>query len=138
MALSSVINKIFRRLRKQTNLEHFDVFRSESVPCLSESRHGLVSESAHDRKHRVEVLRVLAVSRYLDVVLHQLDALEDGGLAHDLAHHPKHLLVDQTREALQVGVGGLRVQVEQLVDVLCGFNALEELEVAKCELCCNF
>ena len=94
-------------------------------------------ESTHDREHGVEVLRLLAVPRHLDVVLHELDALEDGRLAHDLAHDPEHLLVDQTREALQVGVGGLRVEVKQLVNVLCGFNALKQLEVAQSELCCN-
>ena len=110
------------------------MFRAESLPRLFEARDGLVTETADDGEHGVEVLGVFAMSCHLDKVLHQLHSLQDGSFSNDLAHHPEHLAVDQMREARQVGVTRLRGEVEELVNVLGCLDALEELKVAQSEL----
>ena len=83
------------RTRARTHLEHLEVLSAEAVPGLAQARYAAMTEPADDGEHGVEVLGVLAVTRHFDEVLEQLGALDDGRLAHHLAHHPEHLSVHQ-------------------------------------------
>lgn len=91
--------------------------------------------SPDDGEHGVEVLALAAVQGNLDKVLDDLHPLQLVGLAHDLRSYPEGFLVDHLLELLQIIRASLRLELEEVVDVLGGFDLAEELEIPHRELC---
>ena len=65
-------------------LEQPQVFAGKLLPGGLQPCDGSMTEAGDDRKHRVEILRLFALTRYLDELLDASHPLVNVGLCHDL------------------------------------------------------
>lgn len=85
-------------------------------------------------EHGVEVLALATVEGDLDEVLDGLHSLKCVGFLEYFCSYPEGLLIDELLKLLQVSISRSWFQLEEVVHVLCGLDAAEELKVSHGEL----